>query len=136
MKIKKIDYQQTWNIRHQVMWPNKPINYIKLTNDNEGLHYGLFVNNEIVSIVSVFIENNNAQFRKFATLQNEQGNGYGSTLLKHVFSELTQLNVSKIWCNARIDKTSFYEKFGMIKTKKRFEKGGIDYVIMEVIIIN
>ena len=40
-------------------------------------------------------------------------------------------NIQSIWCNARSDKTTFYKKFGMLETDKTFNKGGIDYVIME-----
>ncbi len=39
--------------------------------------------------------------------------------------------IDKLWCNARADKTSFYERFGMIQTPKRFIKEGVNYIIME-----
>lgn len=136
LKIIQISAKQTWNIRHTVMWPNKSINYVKLPNDKDGIHYGLTINGAIVSIVSVFIINKQAQFRKFATLNNEQGKGYGSKLLNQVFVELKKLKVEKIWCNARIEKSNFYKKFGMNETDKMFEKGGISYVIMQTELIN
>lgn len=131
--IKKIPYQSTWLIRHQVMWPNKPFDYIKLEADEEGLHYGLYIGKELVSIISLFIDSSSkeAQFRKFATLEIYQGKGYGTALMKHLFSELAVLNVERIWCNARVNKATFYERFGMIKTEETFVKGGIGYVVME-----
>ena len=113
------------------MWPDKTIDYVKLPNDKNGLHYGLFVNDKMTAIVSAFITKKEAQFRKFATLNNEQGKGHGTKLLSYLFLELTNIGITKIWCNARADKTSFYERFGMEQTKKRFDKGGISYVIME-----
>ncbi|MBX2873114.1 MAG: GNAT family N-acetyltransferase [Saprospiraceae bacterium] len=131
MEIKRITHQDTWPIRHQVMWPDKPIDYIKLTEDPQGLHFGLWIDNQIVSIVSAFIDNNEAQFRKFATLEEEQGKGYGSQLLAYLFEELSRLGVKRIWCNARLKKTTFYERFGMIKTNQYFSRGEVEYVIME-----
>ena len=131
MEIKTIPYQYTWPIRHQVMWPNQTIDYVKLPNDEQGIHYGLFVQNHLVSIISVFVINQEAQFRKFATLIEEQGKGYGTHLLTYLFTELTHKKVDKIWCNARLEKAGYYEKFGMIKTEQTFSKGGIPYVIME-----
>ena len=71
--IKKIHYQSTWAIRHSVMWPNKPLESVQLEADEFGAHYGLFVKDELVSIISLFIDDNNreAQFRKFATLETK-----------------------------------------------------------------
>jgi predicted GNAT family N-acyltransferase len=114
------------------MWPNKPLSYVQLVNDSDGLHYGLFSNNQLVSVVSLFIDGNKAQFRKFATLQKEQGNGFGTKLLQFMFDQIDKSKVLKVWCNARIEKTTFYRRFGMLETNETFQKGGKDYVIMEM----
>lgn len=113
------------------MWPDRELEYVKLPNDPHGLHYGLFVLGTLTSVVSAFVTDKEAQFRKFATLEKEQGRGYGSRLLSHLFQELADRKLTRIWCNARIDKTQFYERFGMMETPEKFERGGICYVIME-----
>lgn len=74
-----------------------------------------------------------AQFRKFATLTAYQGKGHGTLLLKFIMKFAKLNNVNKIWCNARVDKSYYYAKFGMTLTDKKFVKGGIKYVIMEKI---
>ena len=131
-QIKEILHTDTWPIRHRVMWPEKKMDYIKLVNDVSGKHYGLFAGNKLVSVVSLFIVGDKAQFRKFATLEEEQGKGFGSALLQHVIKEVSKEHDRKmLWCNARKDKTYFYESFGMRKTNKQFTKGGIDFIIME-----
>ncbi len=129
--IKEIAAVDTWQLRHSVMWPNKPMDYIKLKEDNSGFHFGCYVNNELVSIVSLFIKNNQAQFRKLATIHTAQGKGYATLLLKHVFKFAEHKNVASIWCNARANKINFYKKFGMLKTTKTYNKGGIDFVVMK-----
>jgi len=131
MEIKAIPVQLTWDVRHKAMWPNKPFSYIKIENDIEGQHFGLYLENKLVSVISIFITDTEAQFRKFATLPHYQGNGYGSTLLSYIFKEMSQLGIKRLWCNARRDKTSFYERFGMVPTQTTFERGNINYVIME-----
>ena len=35
---------------------------------------------------------------------------------------------------ARVDKTSYYENFGMTQTGNKFTKEGVNYVVMEKII--
>lgn len=129
--ITEISAEKTWDLRQRVMWPNKSINYVKLPNDNEGIHYGLWKNKKLVSVVSLFIENEDIQFRKLATEITEQSNGYASKLLLHVMLLASNKKISRIWCNARADKIKFYKKFGMEETNHKFSKENIDYVIME-----
>lgn len=129
--IKEIPYQETWKIRQQVMWPNKPLSYVKLELDPFAMHLGLFVKQELVSIISIFITKNEAQFRKFATLNQYQGKGYGSSLLSYTIDFISQEDINKLWCNARVDKIGYYKKFGLTETNQTFSKGNIDYVIMQ-----
>jgi len=129
--IKTIHYKETWPIRHQVMWPNQPLDYVKLPEDDQGLHFGLFDDDALISVVSLFMDGASAQFRKFATLNEYQGKGLGSQLLSYTFKQAQSQGVNRIWCNARLDKTNFYQRFGMIQTNELFTKGGIEYVIME-----
>ena len=136
IEIKEISAQETYNLRHQVMWPDKPRDFVILSNDEEALHFGLSKDSTITAVVSLFINNNSAQFRKLATKNSEQGNGYGSILLKYLMSIVSNKNIEVLWCNARSDKTSFYEKLEMIQTPKKFVKEGVNYVIMERIFTN
>ncbi|MFD1778503.1 GNAT family N-acetyltransferase [Fredinandcohnia salidurans] len=129
--ITRIDKEQAWEVRHKVMWPDKDFDYIKLEDDDVGIHFGLFKDNMLTSVVSLFIKNEEAQFRKFATLQEEQGNGCGSSLLDYVLKEAKNRGLKRIWCNARKNKVDFYKKFGLQETNFSFVKGGKVYVIME-----
>tara|TARA_R110000744_G_scaffold74478_1_gene148733 strand:- start:186 stop:593 length:408 start_codon:yes stop_codon:yes gene_type:complete len=130
-RIVQITSEETLSIRHKVMWPNKPIDYVQLPNDFEGRHFGYFKNDILISVISLFVENNEAQFRKFATLKEFQGKGFGSELLNELMRISAKEQLSKIWCNARINKIDYYSKFGMKETNNQFIKGGISYVIME-----
>lgn len=132
-KIIEITSEETLNIRHKVMWADKPIDYVRVPNDDKGKHFGLFINDKMVSVISLFIANKEAQFRKFATLTDYQGKGFGTLLLKEIMNIVEQNKLNKVWCNARIDKSNYYTKFGMIVTDNKFVKGGIQYVIMEKI---
>ncbi|MBT2696624.1 GNAT family N-acetyltransferase [Bacillus sp. ISL-40] len=113
------------------MWPDKAFDYIKLEDDHLGIHFGLFKENMLISVISLFINNEECQFRKFATLQLEQGKGHGSTLLDYVIKAAMDCGVKRIWCNARKNKMDFYKKFGLQETNYSFMKGGKSYVIME-----
>ncbi|TVY07841.1 GNAT family N-acetyltransferase [Paenibacillus cremeus] len=131
MEIKRIEKEQAWQLRHEVMWPERELAYVILEDDDAGVHYGLFVQERLVSVVSLFIDGTEAQFRKFATRVSEQGKGYGSQLLKHMLQEAEEACVQRIFCNARSNKAAFYRKFGLVETETTFTKGGKQYVIME-----
>ncbi|MEK4852336.1 GNAT family N-acetyltransferase [Paenibacillus sp. FSL H7-0756] len=131
MEIKLIHKEEVWKLRHEVMWPEREPDYIKLADDDQGKHYGLYVGGRLVSVLSLFINGTEAQFRKFATLELEQGQGYGSKLLNTVLAEAEQAGVQRIFCNARTYKAGFYKKFGMQPTDEVFSTGGKDYVVME-----
>jgi GNAT superfamily N-acetyltransferase len=130
-EIKQINASETLLIRHKVMWPDKPIEYVELPNDEDGRHFGLFVNGELTSIISLFVVDNEAQFRKFATVVEFQGLGYGTILIERIVDLVDKEGIRKLWCNARVEKSNFYERFNFKPTDKKYEKGGIEFVIME-----
>ena len=134
MKIKEIQASETWQIRHEVMWPDQPFAFVQLEEDNAGLHFGVFEEEKLVSIISCFIIKDEMQFRKLATLENYQGKGIASKLLEYVLKLAKDKKINKVWCNARVNKTSFYKKFGMTDTQKTFVKAGQKFTIMEVLL--
>jgi predicted GNAT family N-acyltransferase len=134
IEIKQITAEQTWDLRHRIMYPNEPFESIKLPDDFEGIHFGLFKNGRLVTVVSLFNRNNEVQFRKLATEISEQQNGYASKILDFIFDYATNIQATKIWCNAREKKAYFYEKLGLQKTERTYFQTGIKFVIMEKIL--
>ncbi len=134
VKIEQIKASETIPIRHQVMWPDQPVDFVKLPEDALGEHYGLFLEEELVSIISLFVRADEAQFRKFATLTKLQGKGYGTMLLKKIIDIVKAKQLKKIWCNARVDKLTYYKKFGFTQTTKKYTKAGIEFVVIEKVL--
>lgn len=128
--IKQTTAAAVWPIRHKVMYPDMPFDSIKLPEDKEGIHLALYEDDKIISVISLFLNNNELQFRKFATVNEYQGKGYGTQLLSYVLNSY-QCNIARIWCNARKTAVPFYRKFGFEETNECYRKNGIDYVIME-----
>jgi N-acetylglutamate synthase-like GNAT family acetyltransferase len=132
LKIKNISSEETLVIRQKVLWPDEILDYVRIDNDNEGNHYGLYIDEVLVSVISVFIEGEQARFRKFATLNDYQNKGYGSILFQHMLNETFKYGVNRIWCDARLDATSFYSKFNFNSfSGDIFYKGTIPYIVME-----
>lgn len=135
MEIKSISAKETWQLRHEVMWPDEPFDFIKLSEDSKGHHFGFFLEDELVSIVSLFqTDEGIAQFRKFATQTNHQGKGYGTKLLIHLIQFAQEKGFHTLWCNARVDKSYFYKKFGMLETTETYVKRNIKFVILRKVL--
>lgn len=132
IEIKEIEASETWPLRHKVMWPNKPIDFVVLPNDEKGLHFGLFEKDILVSVVSLFVDGKEGQFRKFATDDYFQGRGYGTKLLNHLIVDAKKLNIKSLKCNARTTAIGFYQRFGMKVASDTVRKNGKDYVMMEL----
>jgi GNAT superfamily N-acetyltransferase len=132
IQIEQIRHDLTWRIRHEAMYPDKPYDTIKLEDDPNGIHFGLFTDGQLVTVISIFEEGTIYQFRKFATLPAAQGKGYGSLMLQHIIAYVSNIGATKLWCNARTSASAFYMKLGFSETDKRFSKHGFEFFIMKL----
>lgn len=127
--IKRILAEDTFLLRHSVLWPDKPFDYVKLPDDAEGQHFGGFLQEKLIAVISLFIDNqtNTARFRKFATQPDCQNQGIGTQLLTEVIEQTRQAGATELWCDARLTAAAFYERFGMQAEGEIFYKGEIAY---------
>jgi len=132
--IEQIPPELTWSIRRQVLYPDQEFGKAILDNDDDGMHLGLFYENKLISVVSLFRNEDEMQLRKFATVEEYQGKGFGTELLKYLIEIAKTENCKRIWCNARKNASGFYVKFGFTETAKTYHKDGHDFVIMEKIL--
>ncbi|WP_281545516.1 GNAT family N-acetyltransferase [Grimontia sp. SpTr1] len=132
MEIRHISWQETIDIRHRVLWPNKPPEFCKAEGDNEALHLGAYVNDELICVASLFFDGDVVRLRKFAALPEYQGQGVGSSVLNAAFKEMKARGVSMFWCDAREAAMGIYRKFGMKPSGERFYKGDIPYFKMSI----
>lgn len=128
--IEQITQELTWPIRQKELNPESSISAVKLADDDLGMHLGLFHNNKLITVVSLFQKDNILQFRKFATDSQYQNMGFGKQMMEYILHYAQQQNITKIWCNARCTATSFYQKFGFVLTPKLFTKNNISYIVM------
>lgn len=104
---------------------------MEMEEDNHGYHFGAFMDNKLVGVVSLFQNGNDFQFRKFAVDESVQGMGIGKTMLQHLVDFAINENAKRLWCNARVSAIGFYLKYGFENTGQFFTKNGFDYEIME-----
>lgn len=129
--VEQIFPSLTWRIRHEVMYPDHDINFVKLPKDFDGIHFGLYVNHELTGVVSLFIDGKVGQFRKLAIVENAQKQGLGKQLMTYLIDFCKVQQLTKLWCNARVNALDFYLKLGFHATDKRYTADGFDFVVME-----
>lgn len=132
IQIKQITSDLTWPIRFKVMYPEHNLDFVKLENDDEGIHFGLYYYQKLTGIVTVFNEGSIYQFRKLAILEEAQGLGLGKKLMENVIEYCKIKKGQKLWCNARVNAKDFYKRLGFKETENVFFKDGYDFVIMEL----
>lgn len=133
INIEQITPELTLRIRKDAMYPDREIKSLKLSDDDQGIHFGLFCDGELCTVLSWFRrDKETAQFRKFATIPSQQGKGYGRQMLDYVINFSKEEGIKLLWCNVRKTALGFYLHFGFKETGKSFEKDGKDYIILEL----
>ncbi|HEY4628744.1 MAG TPA: GNAT family N-acetyltransferase [Flavobacterium sp.] len=132
--IKKIAATETYSVRLPVLRKGKPIESCHFDGDDleTTLHFGLYLDPELVGIISLFKKNNPSfseknqyQIRGMAVLENHRKKDFGKALIIHCEEECKNQGVDLIWFNARIEAVGFYEKMG-------YQKKGIPFDIPDV----
>ena len=132
--LKEITASATFPVRHSVLRKGKPIETCSFDNDDNPTtkHFGLFDNDELKGIVSVFEKKNQLfnkvkqfQIRGMAVLENTQGYGFGKMLMLEAEKYCKAANGSIIWFNARENAVGFYENLGYRISGTSFDIAGI-----------
>jgi len=148
LTLAQITVEQTLPLRHEILWPDLPIEEVKLPEDASGWHFGALVDGteSAVAVISLFLEplpghaheiplesTTAARFRKFACKSSVQGRGIGTRLLDHTLHfARTELGASTVWCDARTSTSQWYEKRGFTPFGNKFYKGPVEYIRMKI----
>ena len=130
--VEQIFPSLTWRIRQLAMYPDKEIKQMELANDFDGVHFGIYHEYELTGVVSLFEQENLAQFRKMAVLPEAQGKGFGKQLLLYVIDYCKQQKIETLWCNARISAVEFYKKIGFATIGEPYLQNQLEYIKMEI----
>lgn len=134
MEIKTINWEDTLDLRHQVLWPEKDLRFCKVAGDETAVHFGAYIDNVLVSVASLFTDSRKVRLRKFATSVAYQGQGIGSLLLAHAIVRAEVSGADIFWCDAREDAVGFYSKFGLSIEGRGFFKFDVPYYKMTMVL--
>jgi len=129
--IEQIRAELTWQLRRDILYPALTKREMEMEEDVDGIHFGLFTENKLAGVVSLFQNGTSFQFRKLAVDASFQHKGLGTLLVNYITQYSEENSGTLIWCNARVDAVAFYLKLGFAQTGRFFTKKGIDYEVME-----
>ncbi len=123
LTINRVAPEATVGVREAVLWPGRP-DMCQLAEDEQGLHLAATLgDDQVIGVVSLFVDGAEARFRKFAVLEAHRGAGIGSRLLQAAESEASRLGAKTIECDARAETAAaYYEKRGYAAAGPPFAK--------------
>ena len=128
--IQAISAKDTLPLRHKILWPDYPIESSIVDGDETALHFGGFLDENLICVASLFRDGSAVRLRKFATDVNVQGQGFGSAMLQHHLEIALKSGAKVFWFDAREAALPFYERYGFTKEGGHFFKGDIPYFRM------
>jgi ribosomal protein S18 acetylase RimI-like enzyme len=159
VNILPITAEDTYPLRHQVLWPHKSLSAVHLPSDSSSIHLGAYAGEardssakrSPIGVITICVskrenlttgseldlptEELEAQFRKFAVAPEWQGRGVGSKLLEHAAVVARDAGARTMWCDARTSALSFYQRFGMQTESSPFMRKEVEYVKMRRILV-
>lgn len=124
-----IPAQQTLVFRQAHMWPDKPLEHVKVPGDETALHLGVFDGETLIGVASFFREPPGMRLRKLAVAPDYRGAGLGSDLVREGAALAREQDCTELWCDARQNARGFYEALGFTLDEATFEKSGLTYQI-------
>lgn len=130
LEVRQIQTLETIPLRWAVLRPGKPEKtaHFQGDDDPQTRHFGLYRNQELVGIASLFaIEAPNMpgisafQLRGMAIAPAHQRAGLGADLLRGCIKHVIATGARVLWCNARTSAAGFYRKHGFEILEGEFE---------------
>ena len=129
--VKRIKAEECRPLRHKVLWPHiELIEECNIDIDNRGdaIHIGAFLEDELISICSLFeMRTKKLDFKKqyrlraMATNPNFRGVNAGKAVVEKAIELTREKNYQVLWCDARKVALGFYEKCGFGVTGDFYE---------------
>ena len=116
--ILPIAAEETIPLRMAVLRPGLPRESAIFAEDTRALHFGAFLEGELVGVVSLHQEDLPGEalvgwrLRGMATAEAARNRGIGGGLLRACAGYVEARDGAMLWCNARVSAADFYAHYG------------------------
>ncbi|MEM6712605.1 MAG: GNAT family N-acetyltransferase [Pseudomonadota bacterium] len=127
--IRSIAAQQTLRFRQKHLWPDMPLEHVKVPGDETAHHLGAFDGQKLIGVASFFAHPKGVQLRKLAVDPMYRKRGLASRMIEEGARCAKKDGHAQLWCDARQSALHFYERLGFKIDPDVFEKSGVTYQI-------
>lgn len=129
-EVRQITTQETYEVRHPVLRPGRPLEDCIFDNDDAEttFHLGLFFKDQLIGIATFMKKQNELitmglhyQLRGMAVLADFQNKGLGNLLIEQAIAHIEPYQITHLWCNAREKAKNFYLRQGFEVIGKPFD---------------
>lgn len=139
-KLKRISAEETIPLRSTVLRPGLPATASRFDKDlaNEAGHFGVFVEEQMVAVGSVYPEICEApgaasemkeegawRLRGMATDPSCRGKGYGAEVLRACLAHAKASGAKLVWAHARTGAMSLYFRHGFLSIGEEYDLPGV-----------
>eukprot|EP01053_Blabericola_migrator_P004688 Blabericola_migrator_1__4687@NODE_2476_length_2706_cov_139_369458_g1544_i1_p4_GENE_NODE_2476_length_2706_cov_139_369458_g1544_i1NODE_2476_length_2706_cov_139_369458_g1544_i1_p4_ORF_typecomplete_len140_score26_17Acetyltransf_10/PF13673_7/7e19Acetyltransf_1/PF00583_25/1_8e15Acetyltransf_7/PF13508_7/3_3e10Acetyltransf_9/PF13527_7/6_5e08NodA/PF02474_15/2_3e05GNAT_acetyltran/PF12746_7/0_00021Acetyltransf_4/PF13420_7/0_00034FR47/PF08445_10/0_00089GNAT_acetyltr_2/PF13718_6/0_0013Acetyltransf_3/PF13302_ len=112
-EVSEVSLEEVLPIRSQVLWPNHPIDFVRMDTDSISVHVGAKdEQGRLVGVGSLVVKSPLGRIRKVAVLPECQHQGIGTEIIMRLVELGRQRDLKGIWLGARLNAAPFYEKCG------------------------
>ena len=133
LKIKRVSSQlelvQVFTIRIRVFVREQrvPAEIELDTDDQRAIHFLAISSGRAVGTARVVIRHGEAKIGRMAVLKSYRRKGVGAALLKRTILAAKKLHARRIYLNAQVAVTGFYERMGFRAVGSVFDEAGITH---------
>lgn len=130
MEAKRIEPEETYNIRHIVLRPHQTIEDCKYDTDHEdnSFHLGVFCQRKLISVASFCTEihekfpiEKQYRLRAMATLLEYRNLGAGRLVVNFAENLIKKRGANFLWCKGRTTVQEYYRKLGFTEHGEIFD---------------
>lgn len=128
--VGEISAHETHDLRHRYLRPEEPMSAVDYAEDgNPGaIHFGYTLDGRLVGVASLYHEpspveggTSDWRLRGMVVEQDQRGGGIGRALIDRCIEHIAPRGGRRIWCNARMTVSRYYEQVGFAGVGDVFE---------------
>ena len=129
--VEQIQPALTWKLRREILYPQQKKHEMDFDTDLDDTHFGAFLGDYLVAVVSVANNNNNFQLREFAIDPGAQSADPAGALIENITDYAKKREGTHLWTDASVEQIPFYAKYGFMQTGRYYSRHGVSYEIVE-----
>ncbi|MGP4068452.1 GNAT family N-acetyltransferase [Halobacillus sp. B29] len=121
MKAVRIEAEQTYTLRHNILRPHQPFEACQYDTDHDehAFHIGAFNEGNLVSVASFYLDSyaeftssKQYRLRAMATAEEYRNMGAGREVIHYAERILHERKADLLWCKGRTSVQKYYQKLG------------------------